>query len=250
MPASNSSSYPILFGSAWQWWKGIAEQEGRIAATRQLVSALWEFVCDSTPERRRLRYGDAEFDWDQRVNTTSAALSWRDRLLGAFHSPYQPTESSLFHEMLQALCQQNHFDFRDFTFIDLGSGKGRALLMASDYPFRRILGVELLPALHRIAQQNLINYKSESQRCFTLEAICADATEFVFPAEPTLLYLFNPFPEQRLRQVIQNLKRSLREHPRQVYVLYHHPLLEFVLRESGVFSKVGGTHQYAIYKSR
>jgi len=56
--------------------------------------------------------------------------------------------------MLEALRQQAG-DFHDFIFIDLGSGKGRTLLMASDYPFRRIVGVELLLALHQIAQENL-----------------------------------------------------------------------------------------------
>src|SRR5271166_837033 len=167
--------------SAWRWWKDLAARDGSIAAANQLLRALVEFVRDSTPERRRQRYGDAEYDWEHRVNTTSAAVSGRDRLLGLFHSPYQPTESALFHEMLDALRQQIRSDFHDFVFIDLGSGKGRTLLMASDYPFRRIVGVELLPALHRAAQENLSKYHSESQKCFALESICADATEFVFP---------------------------------------------------------------------
>ena len=161
MMAENGRSIPLLqsaislLRSARQWWNDVAAREGWLAATRQLLVALWEFVRDSTPERRRQRYGDAEYDWEHRVNTTSAAVSWRDRLLGVFHSPYQPTESALFHEMLEALRQQIHSDFHDFVFVDLGSGKGRTLLMASDYPFRRIVGVELLPALHQAAQENL-----------------------------------------------------------------------------------------------
>ena len=52
-----------------------------------LLRVLAEFVRDSTPERLRQRYGDADYDWDHRVNTTSAAVGWRDRLLGVFHSP-------------------------------------------------------------------------------------------------------------------------------------------------------------------
>jgi SAM-dependent methyltransferase len=249
--ASASAAHRVsLPGSAWRWWRDIAAREGSGAATRQLLSALVEFVRDSTPERRRQRYGDAEFDWDHRVDTTSAAVGWRERLLGVFHSPYQPTESALFHEMIGALCARSGFDFRDFVFIDLGSGKGRTLLMASDYPFRRIVGVELLPALNRAALDNLSKYRSESQKCFFVESICADATEFAFPAEPTVLFLFNPFPEADLRRVIANLERSLREHPRRVYVLYHNPLLERVLEESAALEKIGGSHQYAVYVSR
>src|ERR1022692_4394316 len=111
-----------LLHSARQWWNDVAGREGSRAATRQLLSALWEFVRDSTPERHRQRYGDAEYDWEHRVNTTSAAVGWRDRLLGLFHSPYQPTESALFHEILDALRQESRCDFHDFVFLDLGSG--------------------------------------------------------------------------------------------------------------------------------
>ncbi len=236
--------------SAWRWWRDIATRDGSIAATNQLLRALVEFVRDSTPERRRQRYGDAEYDWEHRVNTTSAALGWRDQLLGVFHSPYQPTESVLFHEMIGALAEQVGLDFRGFIFIDLGSGKGRTLLMASDYPFRRIVGVELLPALHRAAQENIAKYRSESQKCFAIESICGDATEFAFPAEAIVLFLFNPLPEAGLRRVIAKLEESLREHPRKTYVLYHNPLLEHVLGASDMLKKICGTHQYAVYAAR
>src|ERR1035438_8549148 len=246
-----ASSQPISVSrSARGWWKDIVARQGRLAATGQLLSALVGFLRDSTPERRRQRYGDAEYDWDHRVNTTSAAVSWRDRLLRVFHSPYQPTESVLFHEMIGALCAQACFDFRDFAFIDLGSGKGRTLLMASDYPFRRIVGVELLPSLHQIAQQNLRQYKNESQKCFAIESICADATAFSFPDQPLVIYLFNPFPESGMRQVFANLEQSLRIHPRPVYVLYHNPLLEHVLSERALLRKIAGTHQYSMFSNR
>ena len=248
--ASSTSPRISVARSAWRWWNEVAARDGRLSATRQLLITLAEFVRDSTPQRRRLLYGDAEYDWEHRVNTTSAAVGWRDRLLGLFHSPYQPTDSTLFHEMIEALRAQPGFEFRDFLFIDLGSGKGRTLLMASDYPFRRIVGVELLPALHEAALDNLSRYKNEAQKCFALESICADATEFPLPAEPIVLFLFNPFPESGLRRVIANLERSLREHPRKVYVLYHNPLLEQVLGESAVLKKVGGTHQYSLYVTR
>jgi hypothetical protein len=252
MPGSDPfASFQISVSrSAWQWWNDIAGREGRFAATRQLLAALWEFFRDSTPERRRQRYGDSEYDWEHRVNTTSAAVGWRERLLGVFHSPYQPTDSALFHEMIDALHRQSHLDFHDFIFIDLGSGKGRTLLMASDYPFRRIVGVELLLALHQAAKENLNMYRSELQKCFVLESICGDATEFSFPAEPMVLFLFNPFPESGLGRAIANLEQSLQAHPREVYVLYHNPLLEHLLSESAALSKIGGTHQYSIYGSR
>jgi SAM-dependent methyltransferase len=241
------SKPPGILSAAVDFWSDAASRVGRLAATRALIAALWEFLRDSTPSRLRQRYGDADYDWDHRVNTTSAAVGWRDRLLGAFHSSYQPTEPAAFLEMLDALAAQAHLDFRDFTFLDLGSGKGRTLLMASDYPFRRIVGVELLPALDQIAQANLRAYKNDSQRCFSIESVCADATTFPIPDEPLVVYLFNPFGESGLCRVVANLERSLRANPRPLYVLYYNPLLEHVLAQSAVLRKICQTRQYSIY---
>lgn len=209
------------------------------------LAELWGFLRDSTPEQRRRRYGDVEYDWDHRVDTTGATVGWRDRLLGIFHSQYQPTDPAAFHEMLSALA----INFPDFTFIDVGSGKGRTLLMASDYPFRRILGIELLPKLHRIAQANLRKYSSPNQKCFALESACLDARAFLFPVEPVVLYLFNPLPEAGLATVIANFGRSLREHPRPSFVLYYNPVHEALFASSGYLKRTGGTQQYFIYEA-
>jgi SAM-dependent methyltransferase len=239
----SSPREPSLIESFFQWWKDHRKREGFFSTLWLLIGVLWEFARDSTPGRRRQRYGDMQHDWDYRVNTTSATIGWRNRLLGMFHSPYQPTEPSLFHEMLSAL----KIDFCEFTFIDLGSGKGRVLLMAADYPFRRIVGIELLLELDRVAQENLGQYKSSSQKCFTLETICGDARKFTFPPEPTVLYLFNPLPEEGLVQVIANLDHSLRQKPRPFYVLYHNPLLEHALANCISLRKLSGTYQYHVY---
>jgi hypothetical protein len=72
------SSPPPLLRAARQWWSDIAAREGRIVASSRLLAALWEFARDSTPARRRQRYGDADYDWDHRVNTTSAAVGRRN----------------------------------------------------------------------------------------------------------------------------------------------------------------------------
>ena len=239
--------------TAWRWWRYAAAYEGYWRATRRLVAGLWEFARDSTPERLRQRYGDADYDWDYRVNTTSGAVGWRDRLLGQFHSAYQPTEPAAFHDMLDALQKSPEptgLNFREFTFLDLGSGKGRTLLMASDYSFGRIVGVELLPSLHQFAQQNLRQYKSDAQKCFAIETICGDAAAFPLPEGPLVIYLFNPLPESGMRQVVLNLEESLREYPRPVYVLYHNPLLEHVLSESARLRKMAASVQYSIFSNR
>ena len=243
------NSRPSLLAAFREWWRDRRARAGTFPALCSLAVELWEFLRDSTPERERQRYGDVDYDWERRVNTTSAAVGWRNRLLGVFHSPYQPTEPALFREMLDGLALSSGV-WSQFTFLDLGSGKGRTLLLASEYPFRRVLGVELLPELHHLAQENIRAFKSDSQKCAALEALCGDARDFPFPAEPLLIYLFNPFPESVLAQVVRNLEQSLREHPRPVIVLYHNPLLANVLDASFLLERTASTHQYAIYSNR
>ena len=236
---------PALLSTMGRYWKESLACCGFLPAARSFANLIREFLWESTPAQRRRRYGDAEYDWDYRVDTTSATVGWRERLIGQFHSAYQPTEPALFKEMMASL----KIDFQEFTFIDIGSGKGRVLLMAADYPFRRILGIELLPALHRVAQENLSAYKSDSQQCFALESVCGDAREFVFPAEPILLYLFNPLPELALIEMMANLENSLRQFPRVVYLLYHNPLLEHVLAKHPAFTKIGGTPLHSLFRA-
>ncbi len=243
------SSGPSIVGSAYRFWRDISKQKGPMQATKALSAAIWEFLLDSTPSRKRLRFGDADYDWDYRVNTTSGAVGWRERLLGEFYSAYQPTEPAIFHEMLADLQQRSCLDFSLFTFIDLGSGKGRTLLMASDYPFSKIVGVELLPALNRIAQENVRQYHSESQKCFDIKSVCADATLFQFPLDPLVIFLFNPFAEVPLRAAISNINESLQAKRRPIYILYHNPEHETVLNSSEELEKICGTYQYSIFRN-
>src|SRR5271168_1642209 len=101
--AAEPGSGPSVARPIHRWWEENAVRSGFAPTLRSFVSKLWEFARDSTPARRRQRYGDVEYDWDFRVDTTSATVGWRDRLLGHFHSPYQPTEPALFREMLASL---------------------------------------------------------------------------------------------------------------------------------------------------
>jgi hypothetical protein len=230
------------------WWRDHTQAKGALPAASLLLAELWGFARDSTPGRRRSRYGDMEYDWEHRVNTTSGTVGWRERLLGMFHSPYQPTDPSEFREMMAALP----IDFRAFTFIDIGSGKGRTLLMASEYPFRKVVGVELIGELHRAAEENIAAYQAQTPtaRRTVIESVCLDARQFVFPATPLVIYLFNPLPDARLGHVIRNLEESWRRSPRPVWIVYHNPALESALAEFQWLQRVDGTTQYALYRTR
>ena len=242
---SSKSSQPfwkLLRG----WWREQARENGTASAASLLARNLWSFVRESTPERRRRRYGDMEYDWENRVNTSSGTVGWRARLLGLFHSPYQPTEPALFREMMARLP----IEFDRFTFVDIGSGKGRTLLMASEYPFWKIVGVELIAELHDAAEENIREYRSPTQRCMHIESLLADAREFELPEEPLVLYLFNPLPERALSEVLGRLEKSLVRAPRPVWIVYHNPAMDSLLAASRALVRTGGTEQYSVFTGR
>lgn len=227
-----------------QWWTR-ERSAGPVAALRKLGGVIWEFLRESLPEQKRRRYGDMDYDWAFRVDTTSATVGWRTRLLGLLHSPYQPIDPALFHEMMAAL----EVDFHQCTFIDVGSGKGRALLLAMEYPFRKIVGFELLPELNQIAQENICKLSGPGRGHAVVEAICVDATEFSFPPDPLVILLFNPLPETGLRKLMRNLEGSLRENPRSVHVIYANPVFEDIVASTPLLSRVAETHQFAIFRT-
>jgi len=108
----------------------------------------------------------------------------------------------------------------DFVFVDIGSGKGRALMLASAYPFKRCIGVELDPDWHAIAQKNLTLWHSPSQRCTDLRVFCADATTFDYPREDLFISYYNSLGPQGLVKLLDNLKQSVASHPRRIVFLY------------------------------
>lgn len=241
-----SERTPKLRTAVRRWWREQRHEIGWFAPLCRLIALGIEFLRDSLPDRRRQRYGDVDYDWEFRVDTTSANVGWRARLLGLLNSPYQPIEPALFREIMNSLA----IDCGQFTFIDIGSGKGRALLMASEYPFGRVLGIELLPELDSIAQENILKFSASHPKCAPTVAICADATEFEFPAEPLCILLNNPLPQTELRKMIVNIEKSLTEKPRRIFLVYANPVLEDILTESAEFRKIAGTHQYSIFESK
>jgi SAM-dependent methyltransferase len=91
------------------------------------------------------------------------------------------------------------------TFIDIGSGKGRIVLMAARLPFRAVVGVEYSRELHETAERNLKQARFLPRSCRDVRLVCTDAREYRFPEGRLAIYLYNPFREPILRQVLGQL---------------------------------------------
>ena len=129
---------------------------------------------------------------------------------------YEPSSVSEFELLMDKL----RVDHSDFTFVDYGSGKGRVLMLAAEYPFKRIVGVEFAKSLLEISQENIATLGPDAGR---IETFHADATEFDPPAEPLVLYFFHPFGVPALKQVLARVLGSLERDPRPAYVVLTGP---------------------------
>ena len=206
---------------------------------------LWE-ICKFQPKFRQQVKEYQEFDHQFGVDTAGVikleelALPPELRSLG-YH--YEPCFPWLVREYLSFVPGA----LSDYSYIDLGSGKGRVLLIAAQYPFQRVVGVEFAAELAEVAAKNLKSAVIPQQRCYSLEAHCLDAARFEFPAGPLVISLFNPFGETILRQVLANLALSLKESPRPVVLVYVNPKHSKVVEESALFQLRRKTRKYKLY---
>jgi hypothetical protein len=164
---------------------------------------------------------------------------------------YEATPNNVFKRALSNLP----IEPEDYIFIDCGSGKGRTLLLASHFPFSKIIGVEFCEDLHRVAARNLAQYKAWGQRCSTVELVCADVSEYEFPDANLVVYLCNPFDEAIIARVLMHLRKVADR--RKVYLIYceavcsrvidamgtlphsrHIALPRWIMRRPGAFSSL------------
>jgi len=239
------SRTPTLPGAFAGWLRDSVRRRGVWGTAKNFAGQFGLFLRDSLPDRRKSRFGDIDYDCEVGVDTTWARLPLSVRLRELFTERlYQPTDPQEFHEVLGHVSA----DLSKFVFIDMGSGKGRALLLACDYPFREIIGVEVQPELHRVAQENILRFDG-TRKCGKVSSVCMDARDFEFPEEPLFLYLFNPFPDYVLEIVVAKLRETLRRKPREAFVLYNTPWERHVFERADFLEMVFENQHFLIYKA-
>jgi SAM-dependent methyltransferase len=199
------------------------------------------------PSRYRARRLDREFDAKFGVET-SGIIPLSDLQIEsgncAYGNPYEQSKPLEFYELLERTGAR----YEDFIFVDLGSGKGRALLLASELPFKRIVGVEFAAELHQAAQRNMLRYRSPTQRCSKIELLHLDAAGYSIPHENVIFYIYNSFKAELMERVLANIQQSLAEHPREVFIIYCNAVHRDLVRQFG-FAVVAKTRWHAIYRS-
>jgi SAM-dependent methyltransferase len=183
------------------------------------------------------READEAFDRDYGVQTGGVYRPKETEVVGdnwALGVNYQAVNPSEFDEALKKLTIPHN----EFTFVDLGSGKGRAILLACRFPFRRVIGVEYSRQLNQIACENIRLFPLNARKCRQIETVETDAAEFVFPNEPLLVFMYHPFAEPVMARVVDNLSRSLRANPRPAIVVYVLPQFVNLWNDTGLFRQI------------
>ncbi len=203
--------------------KKALREKGVLKTAWACVRGPWSLIADYRRTKKVFgRRVQDEFDLRYGVET-STRVHLTDLKIDSpnwiYAGGYWPTSTAIIHEALAALPIR----FADFVFIDFGSGKGRVLLQASDLPFRRIVGVEFSSELHDIAVSNIGRYKSDNQKCHKIESVCMDFTLFEIPPDPLVAFVYNPSSEAITAALAGNIAQSLRQHPRELWVIYVTP---------------------------
>lgn len=224
----------------------LIQREGG-AGTVRVGLKKYRYLAEFTPARRRARRQASEFDRFHEVATSAIVDLSELRVEGPsapFGFRHQPSPPERFTEIIRSLPIR----FEDFAFVDLGSGLGRALLLAAQFPFQRIVGVELSRELERVAQNNLRCFRSP-RRCARIESVLGDAATFELPGAPLVVYLYNPFDEPVLARCLKNIEHSLAGRPRPIVVVYYYPKLRHVFEGSPALRTFYVGDDVAIYAS-
>lgn len=136
-----------------------------------------------------------------------------------------------------------------FVFVDIGSGKGRAILLASLFPFKEVVGVEVSQALTKIAEENVRKFQTIEPGSRKISLVCEDGGAFRIPETKCVLYLNNPFDEQIMKRLVMNVEASIDVHPRKVYVIYQRPLHRRAWDSSRAFRCITSKERFLIYES-
>jgi SAM-dependent methyltransferase len=202
---------------------GSADAKRRLGTLLLRLPPLWRAAVWIYNKRRRFRAiaGAHPIDTRYGISTGAAIPGWLlggDSKEGVFITSYVGCQPSCVRAALSSI------DARDqVTFVDLGCGLGRALVLASEFAFKRIVGVELSPEMSRLAERNVQTFSSGFPQRTKPEIVQQDARTFSFPPETTVVFLFHPFGRPILQRIVEVLEERSRRGA-ELFVVYENPV--------------------------
>jgi SAM-dependent methyltransferase len=225
----------IKLATAWSKLRWSLAQRGLAGTMRSMIGRARRQDHASSESKPLLHPFDLRYGVD-----TSGLIGGGELRSGhkndVFNTAYYGMAPSRFRQvMADWLSDGSHAAISDYSFVDLGCGKGRAVMMASEFPFRRVIGVELNGPLAKIAQENLVAWTVAGRAICPVQIVCQDATEFVFPDGPCLLYLFNPFAAPVVKRLIESIETEFAARLGKMDLIYFNPEAGHLFEAHGGF---------------
>jgi SAM-dependent methyltransferase len=160
---------------------------------------------------------------------------------------YSAVNQDFFREILRSIPHK----LAHYNFVDIGSGMGAAILYASEFQFRKLIGVELTRELIDIARTNIEIFNRSTGRSLQADWVHCDFFQWDIPAEPQLFFFNNPFPESITVDAIQAVERSLASAPRHALLVFRKPPQSAAdyLANSGAWKPVRLAPYWRVYSS-
>lgn len=150
-----------------------------------------------------------------------------------FKVGYVGVQPSIIRTALKMLS--NH---EDTTFLDLGCGKGRALVVASEFPFRSVIGVEISPELADVAKENSQVIARNFCERPPIDVVNDDALDYVLPEGNLIIFLYNPFGEALITRLLTNIETALLKRDRSIWIVYVNPVYGHIFDASSMLSRI------------
>lgn len=179
------------------------------------------------------------FDRQRGIYTNRNEAVWQAGISRAARGSarkYAPVEPEVLNHVLAML----EFDPVDSTFLDLGCGKGRALVIAAEFAYRKVIGVELSAKLVYNARWNVRKLRLDN-----VEVIQSDASEVQFSTPNLTLFMYNPFGEEVMRRVAANIMASSQPPS---HIIYLNPLCSTPLESMPMYRMIAEDPFYKIWR--
>jgi SAM-dependent methyltransferase len=174
--------------------------------------------------------------------TAIASLS-----LGGDPYNYQPVHLLFWRRLHSTIPLNRH----TATYVDLGAGRGRAVILAAEMGFRRVVGVELDEQLVAEAQENIHRWRSRRRRAQQQQQVTVvhgDAAAYRLPDGPLVILLYNPFGPTTMRYVLRQICERTRRSADPVYIAYLNPVNQSVFREFPQLVVHSRARRWAVYR--
>jgi len=136
------------------------------------------------------------------------------------------------------IIRELSIDHTHYSFLDFGAGKGRVLIIASQLPFKSVIGIEFSPELCKVAKDNIAKIPPSKCAATWVECVHADAMKYRLPDNNLVCYFFHPFGQVFMEAVIGRLIESLRKTPRELYIIYLNPVYRIIFDNSGLWDMI------------